>query len=394
MRLLSLSLEHFRNYSSVSIDLSACDFHLFIGPNGAGKTNILESMSMLSLTKSFLGVEERDLVEWQQLYYRIKGRMCTDSGDTESIEVVCEVDPRRKKALFLNDVSMSSARFVGRLPTVTFIPQDLHLFSGAPSMRRRFIDQLLCQVSSEYLANLSAYTKSIKQRNALLKQIAKRKNVSPPLPSPLPEGEGTLDVWDQKVAESGSAIILSRLELIQTLNCTFMQEVCSLGEDFSSGEITYVRRGEERTLDAIRSELIENMAHYRERDLILQTTTIGPHRDDWCITMDGHDLTSFASRGQQRVCLLTLLFLEVSYLELKRGERPIILLDDVFSELDDAHREAFFKTLGSYQIFVTGNRIPQGLEHLPHHQVWEVDQGEVKSLACPESVACPQTHHS
>ena len=381
MHLLSLQLENFRSYKSIELDLSKADLHLFIGPNGAGKTNLLESVSVLSLTKSFLGVEEQDLATWKSSFYRVRAAVISDSEEAGTLEVVCEISPRRKKACFFNDVSTSISKMIGRLPTVTFLPQDLDLFTGSPQNRRRFLDQLLCQVSPEYLHQLSAYQKVLKQRNALLRTICKERAFIQ-----------SIEPWNQKLAELGSSITLARLELIETLNRTFLEELGSLSESFESGSMIYRRRSESLDKAELTQEFLSLFEHYQERDLVLQSTTVGPHRDDWCIELDGRPLPTFASRGQQRVCVLAVLLLQASYLELRKNEKPIILLDDVFSELDDAHQEVLLTRFGEHQVLVTATRTPPMPEHLPHHQVWEFHEGQTSVRAYPVPSACPPTH--
>ena len=269
-------------------------------------------------------------------------------------------------ACFINDVKMPITAMVGALPTVTFLPQDLELFTGSPGHRRTFLDQLLCQVSPEYLQTLMQYQKILKQRNALLRKIS--------------EGiarRGDLAIWDEKAAESASIIILRRIELTEMLQCTLGQELQNLGEDWRDATIMYERKGTTRDFEGVKEELLDLLSHFQERDIVLRSTTIGPHRDDWKILVDERDIATFASRGQQRTAVLALLFLEVSYLELQRGERPVILLDDVFSELDEHHQQSLLKSLEGHQVIITTTHVP---EEVFGARVWEMES--VKLLHC------------
>lgn len=364
MRIDQLSLEKFRSYDARAFDFTEKDVHVFIGPNGIGKTNILEAISLLSLTKSCQKAEEADIIAWGEDYYRVKATVSMGNDEEKHLELVSQISPRKQKACFINDVKVGAGEMVGTLPTVIFLPQDLELFSGSPGSRRGFLDQLLCQVSGEYLQTLMQYQKILKQRNALLRKIA--------------DGSARktdLAIWDDKTAEAGAIVTLRRLELCEMLQCTFGQELCSLGEDWNDARIVYERKGNARDFASAKSELMDLLSHFQSRDIILQSTTIGPHRDDWKVVVDGRDISTFASRGQQRTAILALLFLEVSYLELQRGHKPVVLLDDVFSELDDYHQTALLQSLSGHQVFITTTHIPSNVHGA---KVWEMEKSVLR----------------
>lgn len=363
MRLLRLQLQQFRSYHSLEVELGESNIHLFRGRNGSGKTNLIEAIGMLSLTKSVRGRDEQDLPTWGTSFYRVKGVVRQDAGDEEALEVVSEVTPRRKKACFVNDVKVPLARMVGHLPTVTFLPQDLLLFSGAPSERRRFMDQLLCQISPEYLSALSSYQKVVQQRNALLRRVAEG-------------GQDASDLllWDREMAAKGSIVTLARLELLETLNATFLTELRSLGEAWSEASLVYRRKGTRREREAIEEELLALLEEHRARDIAMTSTSLGPHREDWEVLIEGRSLPTFASRGQERVAILALLFLQVSFLELRRGEKPVVLLDDAFSELDDEHQRSLLDALKDYQVILTAVRVPPEAREI---RIWDVSAGAV-----------------
>ena len=153
-----------------------------------------------------------------------------------------------------------------------------------------------------------------------------------------------------------------------------LQEFNTLGEEWSSAELKYKRKGNARTEDDLACELRDLLEHYQGRDIILQSTTVGPHRDDWCIEAEGRELTTFASRGQQRAAVLALIFLKVSFLEIRRGEKPVVLLDDVFSELDDNHQRALLKCFDDYQVIISATHVPSGLEGA---EVWKLKSGVI-----------------
>ena len=351
MRIRSLHLEQFRNHRSLRLEFGLEPMQLFYGPNGSGKTNILESVGILALTKSFLSVEEDDLRTWGTEFYRVIGTVVSDAGEEKELEIVSQILPRRQKGCFLNGVRIPQTQLIGHLPVVIFLPQDLSLFTGPPAERRRALDQILSQISPEYFVALMDYQRILKQRNALLKAI-KEGNAD----------SSQLDTWDSALSLPGSAITLLRLELTETFNLSLPAEIRALGENWEHIAITYKRSGTARTQEALADEMTELFRQNRERDIILQSTVSGPHRDDWEIIVDGRSLQSFASRGQQRIVLLALLFLETSFLELRRNEKPVILLDDIFSELDLAHRERVTQAFRDHQVLLTATDLPPGTD--------------------------------
>ncbi len=358
MRLLSLQLEHYRNYPRASLAFGSEDLQLFLGENGSGKTNLLEAISVLSLTKSFLGVDDDDLRTWGTAYYRVFATARTDAGEEIHLEVISQTEPRRAKACRRNDVRLSIADFVGQLPVAVFLPQDMGIFTGAPGERRRFLDQILCQVSPEYMRAHLLYQRLLKQRNAFLRAIAQgmaqREDLQP---------------WDQQLAAAGERVTAMRLELVGTFNLTLGDEVRGLGERWSEVSVRY--RDSVRESDAGGS-MLEALSRVLERDVQLQSTTVGPHRDDWGVVADGRPLERSSSRGQQRAVVLALLFLEASFLELRRGEKPIILLDDIFSELDQAHRDRVMQAFPEHQVFLAAIESPP---ETPDARFWTIADG-------------------
>jgi DNA replication and repair protein RecF len=353
--------------------MAESDLHLLYGPNGSGKTNVIEALSVLALTKSALGHEEPEVVMWGANFYRVRATVRTDDGEERTLEVVSQLSPRKQKACFRNDVRLQLTEMVGQLPTVLFLPQDLQLFSGPPAERRRFIDQLLCQVLPEYFEALVTYQKVLKQRNSLLKAI--RDGIA---------GEDTLEPWDAQAAAAGSILRETRLELIETFGLMLADEIRSLGELWSDIQILYERDGSARSRAELQTEILESFRRTRQRDVLLQSTCTGPHRDDWTLIIDGRELSTFGSRGQQRVCALALTALEASYLELRRNEKPIVLLDDVFSELDDAHQRAVLTAFTGHQLFLTSTHLPP-LPEDREASAWRVTKGQVEAESAVES---------
>ena len=363
VKLQSLSLENFRSYGQARIAFDGAMLNVLVGRNAAGKTNVLEAVALLSLLESCRGADDAALFQWGASHYRIRSEVAAQAGDRHTLELVSAVAPRRARACFIDDVKKTPSLMLGVLPTVRFLPDDLHLFRGPPAVRRRFVDTLLCQVSGEYARTLSQYQRLLKQRGGMLRMLAEGRAV-----------REQLAPWDAQLAAAGSAITVARLELLETLGLTLPQELQSLGESWNDVRMTCLRETRERLQPDLAKELLGLLEKNRARDIAAQATTVGPHREDWELSVDGRRLTDVASRGQERVCLLALLFLQVSYLELRRGETPVVLLDDVFSELDDPHQEALLASLSGAQVLLTTTRLPAALTGA---RVWEVGEGKV-----------------
>ncbi len=351
MRLSSLTLEQFRSFKKLTLEDFSPGTNVLVGPNGSGKTNILEAISFLSLGTSCIGAELQDVIRWNETFFRLRGAVDSAVSEAKTIEIAAQAEPRKQKAFFVNDVKLPSVKFIGQLPSVTFLPEDLDLFTGSPSRRRTFLDQLLLQISSEFRHSAREYEKVVKQRNTLLRRIkdgeAKPSDLAP---------------WDSQIAHIGAEVTVGRLGLIDTLNSRLAEELTLLGEHWEQAELRYVRKTLSATRETIEIELLELITHYRERDMIIGSTTIGPHRDDWMLTVQDRNIATFASRGQQRTAVLALLFKQINHLAGQIKEQPVVLLDDVFSELDERHQELLLTHLGSTQTFLTTTHAPAGAE--------------------------------
>jgi len=373
MRIQSLTLENFRTYERLILDLTQGGTHLFIGPNGVGKTNLLESISLLSGARSFLGVEDRYVLLWGKDFFRVRGMLLSGGGES-SIELVEEFMPKERKAYFVNDAPVPLRHFVRTLPTVCFLPQDLNLLTGSPSLRRCLLDRVLCQTSPEYFQQYIAYARCLKQRNALLRQIAQ-------FPFPLGGGSGRggqeLTTWDQQMSSHACVVTLARLSLIQSLNNMLQTKLRELGLLCDSASITYQRQSTAQTHEDLTQEFQKLLQTSREHDLQFRTTGIGPHRDDWILMVDERSVATWMSRGEQRLCIVAFFLLQAEYMNSVCGERPVILLDDVFSELDTDHHVSMCEHLAGNQILITSTHQPSGNRDW---KVWGVEKGGVEPL--------------
>ena len=307
-----LNLTNFRNFDKKEIEFGE-GINVINAPNASGKTNILEAIFMLSLGKSFKTRKIDECIKYGEQIGRLS---------TSGLEVVITKDVAGwpKKRLLVNGVPRRLVDFAGNIKTVLFAPQDLELITDGPALRRNFLDNVLCITDREYRRSLLSYEKGVRQRNRLLMQI--RDNGA---------AESGLYFWNQLLIKNGDYISTKRRELIDYINS---QNKCNLEYDPSS----------------ISESRLEQ---YKTAEVASATTLVGPHRDDFSFLKDGRNIASFGSRGQQRMEVLYLKLAELSYIEEKTNVKPILLLDDIFSELDHIHREIVMQTLNSHQVIIT-----------------------------------------
>lgn len=331
--LKTLNLTNFRNFEKKEIEFGE-GINVINAPNASGKTNILEAIFMLSLGKSFKTRKVGECIKYDEQIARISGvassmQQVENQNHTTSyilpattLEVVLTegVVGWPKKRLLVNGVPRRLVDFAGNVKTVLFAPQDLELITDGPSLRRNFLDNVLCITDREYRRSLLSYEKGVRQRNRLLMQI--RDNGA---------SRSGLIFWNQLLVKNGDIISNARRNLIEYINALGK---CNLEYDPSS----------------ISESRIEQ---YKDAEVASATTLVGPHRDDFMFLKDGRNISSFGSRGQQRMEVLYLKLAELAYIEEKTNVKPILLLDDIFSELDHKHREIVMEAVINHQVIIT-----------------------------------------
>lgn len=327
MHIASLTLKYFRSYSVRTFEFSP-QTTIIIGPNTSGKTNILEALFLLATGKSFRAEREVEMIAWSEEIARAKARIVQKDGpiDLEITLTKGEIAGQRVpvKRYLVNGISRRLLDFVGNLLIVLFWPEDLELITDSPSLRRRYLDFVLVQIDREYRRSLLSYEKGLRQRNRLLEKMKEGLAV-----------RTQLLFWDQLLIKTGSYLTNARNAFINAIN--------SLPSPFGDFRLNY---------DA--SYISEaRLAQYAEEEVAAAATLVGPHRDDVLFFEGKRDLSKFGSRGEQRLAVLWLKLAELEFIKVRTGESPVLLLDDIFSELDHAHREEVVKTVEKQQTILT-----------------------------------------
>ncbi len=312
-----IRLSKFRNFSSKTLEFLE-GVTVIVGPNASGKTNVLESLFLLSTGKSFKAKVEAEMIKYNEDLARAK---------TSGLEVVITRGENGwpKKKLLVNGVPRRLIDFAGNFRVVLFGPWDLDLVTESPSLRRKFLDTVLSQVDREYRRSVLSYEKGLRQRNRLLFRI-REEGLS----------RNQLLFWNQLLIKSGNYLTKKREEFIKFANS-------QLGLNDLRFHLNYDR--------SVISE--GRLEQYAEEEVSAATTLVGPHRDDFSFQEKVRDLASFGSRGEQRMGVLWLKMSELAFIEEKGGERPTLLLDDIFSELDHEHREVVMKLAKNQQTIIT-----------------------------------------
>lgn len=340
MRVDKLLLRNYRNYEKLDVDFTS-NVNIFIGDNAQGKTNILEALYLGAVGRSHRTAEDDDLVGWEQ-----------DSASVDLFFTRHGVENKlgfrlikgRNKEILFNDFAIKPREVIGSLTAVLFSPEDLWLIKGVPAIRRRFLDIEISQAVPLYYRNLLQYNRVVSQRNHLLKKIHDRK-AQPEL----------LESWDEQLAKLAVFLVAKRLEAVKKLGMLANLMHRRLTGSRENLSFAYQLAGADGGIPA------DLLAWYRQRltqdrpgDIARGSTSVGPHRDDIVLRVNGKELRSFGSQGQQRTGILALKLAELEFLKSETGEYPVLLLDDVMSELDALRREQLLSFIRDrIQTFIT-----------------------------------------
>lgn len=361
MKIKSVKLVSFRNYDYQIVDFPM-QITLVSGTNGQGKTNLVESVVVAATTKSPRTSNMSELVKDGSAETLVEILLDRKFGQ---MNLSFTINAKGEKKFFINSNPVSKMSDVfGNLVVVYFSPDDLKIVSASPDKRRDFMDTDISELSGSYYNLIQRYNKVLLQRNKLLKTERDRALLL-----------AQIGVWDEQLAQIASLIIKTRKSFIEKLKVPAKEALKYISSSKDDLEIEYV--GVKGTsAEEIKEELLKSLKFNLERDIELGYTSVGPHRDDIYFGLNGKDARNFASQGQQRSIVLALKFAELEIFEKELGEEPILVLDDVFSELDTTRQRRLYEKMSKYQTIITGTQFK--FKPVSNYETIRVKEGVVK----------------
>jgi DNA replication and repair protein RecF len=337
----SITIAGLRGYAELDASFGPGP-HLVAGPNAAGKTSLLEAIVLLAWGRSHRTSADGEVIRWGADLARVEGR-----AGPETIEVaLVRSGVGARKRIRVNGVPRRAAGLIGLLRTVVFAPEEMLLVVGSPGLRRAAIDQLAAQRGPAYLRDLAEYSRTLQQRNSLLRAIREEQ-----------ASRDELRFWDTTFLDTGAAIVGERLRLLAELAGPLASAHAEIAPEEAAAArlvVRYATNAPALPGESPRAALARRLAETAEKEIWNGSTLIGPHRDDLVFELDGRDLAGFASRGQQRTAILAFKLAELDLLTAQDGRPPLLLLDDVFSELDPDRRAHLVRRIAELpQAFVT-----------------------------------------
>ena len=355
----SIKLNNFRNYNNLELKFDK-GTNLFYGDNAQGKTNILEAVYLCGTTRSHKGSKDRELIHFgdDESHICMKIR----KGDIP-YRIDMHLKKNKTKGIAVDGIPIRKAsQLFGLVNVVFFSPEDLNIIKNGPSERRRFIDMELCQLDKVYVHSLVQYNKVLLQRNKLLKELGFH-----------PEYEATLDVWDEQLVRFGKEVIKARRAFIDQLGDIIKELHTKLSGGKENIEVIYDPDTEEEELEAA-------VRKSRQQDMKQKTTLAGPHRDDISFVVNGIDIRRFGSQGQQRTAALSLKLSELELVKKISRDDPVLLLDDVLSELDSSRQNQLLDAIQDIQTMITCTGLEDFVNHRFHiDKIFKVEEGKVTS---------------
>lgn len=359
MFIKKLMLINYRNYKELNVDFGK-HVNVFMGDNAQGKTNILEAIYYCGFAKSHRTSRDKELINWNG-----DGAYISLSVGKERLDKKIDINILKngKKAIKVNSIKINKiGELFGNFNVVMFSPEDLKIIKDSPGIRRKFIDMELCQLNKKYYYNLVQYNKVLNERNIVLKN----RNLS----------DEMLDIYDLQLAAYGEYIIKQRIDYINKLNFygVKIHKDITLGKE----DIEFKYQSTIKKLDDIQNNFYELLRKNRKRDIEKGISTIGPHRDDFSIFINKIETKNYGSQGQQRTAVLTMKFSSLQIIKQITGEYPILLLDDVLSELDFNRKKYILSTIGEIQTIITCTGISDIDEYLDSSsKIFKVNDGKV-----------------
>lgn len=370
MWLRELYLANFRNYAALKLFFHP-KINVLAGDNAQGKTNLLESLSFLASGRSFRTRSETEAVFWGKNACAVGGVVSCATGERR-LKISMDLTTKIKK-YSIDCVTKERQDYLGKLITVLFTPDDLQLVKGGPQGRRKYLDEEISKVSPRYEAELARYQHLLRQRNQFLRMHGRKR------PS-----RAEMESWDEELAKAASVLLRKRVAVVQRLSLLARLALRRLTGGAENLEISYLSTvpfaetaDEKKLSDAI----IAGLATTFERELSFGITLLGPHRDDLLFTLNRRDARHYSSQGQKRTLVLALKLAELEFIKGETGEFPVLLFDDVFSELDETRRRLLLEAVdGRAQTFVTGTEAKRLRELGRYGDVFRISGGEVQNI--------------
>ena len=369
---------------------------MLLGRNGEGKTSLLEAMYMLAIARAFRVDNEYEVINWeasdeegnalvggtvQKGDEKLKvyiGYQCIWPADSSQAHPGSKNNLRVRKEIRVSRIKRTATELVGLVNAVLFTAEDIELVQGPPSLRRRYMDILISQVDRSYLKSLQRYQRVLQQRNRLLRALQEKR-----------AEEDELQFWNQELVNEGSSISSRRAEVMAALGDFCRENHAELTTESETLIVEYrpsvpISRTDNGE-SGIRENFLDTLESRKDKEKALGMTVVGPHRDDFCLLIDGRDMGKYASRGQARTLALTLRLAEAAYLSASSGEGPVVLLDDVLSELDPPRRSCVLAKTGSYeQVIISTTELGSALMGgLPDAVYFQVEGGSAFRLTPP-----------
>lgn len=344
MKISQLTVDHFRNHAHTTLHLSE-GVNVLVGQNGHGKTNLLEAIYLACVGRGWRAGRDNEMIQFGQERTLVQ---VTAQKKFGSVDIAIQLGQGMKKSIAINRVPIAKvAELMGQINCIFFSPDELKLVKEAPADRRRFLNIDISQIDKSYFYALARYNKILLQRNAYLKNNSEPRELA---------------IWDDQLIQQGQIIIAKRQAFIEKLTPYVIAKHQALTNQQETISITY------ETCNDFKQELTAA----RERDLRLRTTTVGPHRDDLAIMINGQDVRMYGSQGQQRTVALSIKLAELDLFTDLTGERPILLLDDVFSELDSSRQSRLLTAIQDTQAIITATDAPA------LGKIFQIEHGTVK----------------
>ncbi|KAB3533826.1 DNA replication/repair protein RecF [Alkaliphilus pronyensis] len=363
MYLQELKLLNFRNYDSLNIQFHP-KLNIIVGENAQGKTNIIEAIYLCSIGKAFRTYKDNELIKLDKKQAYIKAVV---EKVNNNVEIEMKLDKEDKKKIKVNKIPLiKTGELLGNFNVVVFSPDDLKIIKGGPIERRKFIDNEICQVYPKYYYQLNQYNRILQQRNKLLRE-SKGKRID-------------LDIWNQQLANVGSSIIFNRIKFIKRIGILAKLIHRKITDEAETLEVIYesnIPFKENDKINDINEKIISEFKAKEEEELIKRVTVVGPHRDDLIFKINNIEVKGFGSQGQQRTAVLSLKMSELEFIKGEVGEYPILLLDDVMSELDINRQNYLINNLKNIQTFITTTMIEQLKLKDKENKIFYIREGRV-----------------